>query len=213
MVLEILIYLLVAGIAVIAGYALYVVVSVLYMRRHYISMRAADKVANELLRSGYSCGFVGFLPFSEWLKPRKDQIELYLRKYIRSDGVYGLEMQLSKRARKDRQASYDAILTLAIHRGYELYVPHDESSYHYIDFEHDAEGAAEFVRRAFIGAFGLSEDDVDGEFHIKLTRQGIDRRGRLIESTNQHPSSYSKHTLYPRRRKRKKKPASSQKEN
>ena len=130
-----------------------------------------------------------------------------MRKYIRSDGVYGLEMQLPKKVRKDRQANYDAILTLATHCGYELFVPHDESSYHYIDFNHDADGAAEFIRRAFIGAFGFEEDDLDGEFRVKLTKQGIDRRGRLIESTSQHPSSYSKHTLYPRPRKRKKKPA------
>jgi len=207
MAITILTYLLYAGVAVIAALALYFFSSVSYMRRHHISMLNSDKVASKLLRSGYSCAFVGFLPYTEWLKPRKDQIELYLRKYIRSDGVYGLEMQVPKRPRKDLQSSYNDILKLAVHRGYDLYVPDHESSYHYIDFEHDAEGAAEFVRRAFIGSFGFSEEDLDGEFHIKLTRQGIDWRGRLIESTSQHPSSYSDFTLYTRPRKRKKKPA------
>lgn len=210
MAVTILTYLLYAGIAVIAVLVLEFVFSVSYMRRNHISILDADKVAGQLLRSGYSCALVGFLPFSEWLKPNKDQIQLHLRKYIRSDGVYGLEMQIPKRARKDRQSGYDAILTLAAHRGYELFIPHDDSSYHYIDFEHDAEGAAEFVRRAFIGAFGVQEEDLDGEFRIKLTKQGIDRRGRLIESTSQHPSSYANYTLYPRPRKRKKKPTPSQ---
>ena len=67
--ITILTYMLYAAVAIMVAIALYFAASVHFMRRHHISMLKADKVVGELLRSGYSCAFVGFLPFPEWLKP------------------------------------------------------------------------------------------------------------------------------------------------
>lgn len=58
-----------------------------------------------------------FIPIAKQGKDYRDQQTLDLRKYIRKDGDYGLEMQLPKKPRKASEIQQIALLELANSQG------------------------------------------------------------------------------------------------
>ncbi len=87
------------------------------IKRNSLSMLNAGRAISRLLWSGYSCGYMQFIPIAKQGKDYRDQQTLDLRKYIRKDGDYGLEMQLPKKPRKASEIQQIALLELANSQG------------------------------------------------------------------------------------------------
>jgi len=147
-------------------------------------------------------------PICDISKDIEDRRSVSVRKYIRGDDIFGLEMQLPLKPFKKDKNNHKEKMDIAKELGIPLFDPGHESAWIYLDFGQTTQLAAKYLERIFFDVFDLNRDKELIQLENWFSYMGLNINGEEIVSVSQHPQDYPNFTLYTRPRKKKRNPNS-----